>query len=191
VLQAAIGDHGDDRCALVTSLEGALLNAARWDLGKRPVTRALLQQLRARAERGEKLDPQVHANLAIELLAAGTDRERAVRHAREAVSVLVFAGLGDEAAADAQAWLRLAQQRGWPLASAVAASVAALAAQHGGDVSQALAYGQQAVASGGGSWISSIATAFMIPALIDRGAIEQARAMLADRHLRPGPDVAV
>ena len=91
----------------------------------------------------------------------------------EAVSVLVFAGLGDEAAADAQAWLRLAQQRGWPLASAVAASVAALAAQYGGDVSQALAYAQQAVASGGDSWISSIATAFMIPALIDRGAIEQ------------------
>lgn len=201
VLQAAIGDHGDDRSALVTSLEATLLNTARWDLGKRPVTRPLLDQLRARAERGEKLDPQVHANLAIELLAAGIDRDRAVRHAREAVlatpqlmsvtptalpeavSVLVCAGLGDEAAADAQAWLRLAQQRGWPLASAVAACVAALAAQYGGDVSQALAYGQQAVASGGDSWISSIATAFMIPALIDRGAIEQARAMLADRQL--------
>ena len=61
VLQAAIGDHGDDRSALVRSLEATLLNTARWDLGKRPVTRPLLDQLRARAERGEKLDPQVHA----------------------------------------------------------------------------------------------------------------------------------
>jgi DNA-binding CsgD family transcriptional regulator len=79
-------------------------------------------------------------------------------------------------------WLRLAQQRGWPLASAVSASASSLIALHNGDVRQALAYGQQASA-GDDDWISMLATAFMIPALIDRGAIEQARAMLAARNL--------
>jgi hypothetical protein len=93
---------------------------------------------RARAEGGEDLDPQLHANLAIELGAAGLDRERAIRHAREAVlamprlmsrtstalaeavAVLLFAGLNGEAREGAQAWLRLTQQRGWPRASALA-----------------------------------------------------------------------
>ena len=72
--------------------------------------RPILEQLQARAEGGEDLDPQLHANLAIELGAAGLDRERAIRHARaavratprlmsltstalpEAVTVLLFAG---------------------------------------------------------------------------------------------------
>jgi hypothetical protein len=100
----------------------------------------------------------------------------------EAVSVLLFANLSGEAWEGAQVWLRLAQQRGWPLASAVSASASSLIALHNGDVRQALAYGQQASA-GGDDWISMLATAFMIPALIDRGAIEQARAMLAARNL--------
>ena len=200
LLQGTIKAAGDDHSPIAVSLQAALLNVARWDLDTRPVLWPILEQLQARAEAGEELDPQLHANLAIEFGAAGLDRERAIRHAREAVratprlmsltstalpeaaSVLLFAGLSDEARQGAQTWLRLAQQRGWPLASALAATVASLVAQYDGDIRQALAYGQQAM-TGGGDWISMMATAFMIPALIEQGAIEQARALLAAGNL--------
>jgi DNA-binding CsgD family transcriptional regulator len=200
VLQTVIGASGDDCAPVVVSLQAALLNVARWDLDARPVMRPVLERQQARSAAGEELDPQLHANLAIELGAAGLDRERAIRHAREAVratprlmsltstalpeavTVLLFGGRSGEAREGAQTWLRLAQQRGWPLASAIAATVASLIALYDGDVQQALAYGQQAT-TGGGDWISMMATAFMIPALIDRGAIEQARALLAAGNL--------
>ncbi len=206
LLQGTIKAAGDDPSPIAVSLQAALLNVARWDLDTRPVMRPILERLQARAEAGEDLDPQLHANLAIEFGAAGLDRERAIRHARaavratprlmsltstalpEAVTVLLFADRSGEAADGAQTWLRLAQQRGWPLASAIAASAASLIALYDGDVQQALAYGQQAM-TGGGDWISMMATAFMIPALIERGAIEQARALLAAGNLngRLGP----
>ena len=88
VLQAAIGESGDDRSPIAISLQAALLNVARWDLDTRPIMRPILEQLQARAEGGEELDPQLHANLAIELGAAGLDRERAIRHAREAIRAM-------------------------------------------------------------------------------------------------------
>ena len=199
VLQAAISESGDDRSPIAISLQAAVLNVARWDLDSRPVMRPILEWLQARAEGGEDLDPQLHANLAIELGAAGLDRERAIRHAREAVlamprlmsrtstalaeavSVLLFAGLNGQAREGAQAWLRLTQQRGWPRASALAASVVSLIALYDGDVQQTLAYGQQATT--GDDWISIMGTAFMVLALIDRGAIDQARAMLTSGNL--------
>ena len=205
VLQAAIGTSGDDRSPIIISLQAALLNVARWDLDTRPSMWPVLERQKARAAAGEELAPQLHANLAIELAAAGLDRERAVHHARaavratpqlmsltstalpEAVTVLLFAGLSGEAREGAQTWLRLAQQRGWPLASALAATAASLVALYDGDVGQTLAYGQQAMSCGG--WISVMATAFMIPALIDRGTLEEARALLAAANLngRLGP----
>ena len=201
VLEAAIGESGDERSAITTSLQAALLNTARWDLHTRPLTRPLLERIRLRAARGEELDPQLHAHLAIELATAGVDRERAVHHAREAlramprlesvastalpetITVLLRADLADEAGEWAQAWLRLAQQRGWPLLSAGAATAALLIALNSGEVSEALAFGQQALEVAGAMWISTLATAFMIPALIDRGAIEEARALLAAHDL--------
>ena len=199
LLQGTIKASGDDRSPIADSLQAALLNVARWDLDTRPIVWPILEQLQARGEGGEELDPQLHANLAIEFGAAGLDRERAIRHAREAVratpqlmaltstalpeavTVLLFAGLSGEAREGADTWLRLAQQRGWPLASALAATVASLVALYDGDVGQALAYGQQATTSGG--WITVMATAFMIPALIERDAIEEARALLAAANL--------
>ena len=73
------------RGRIVDSLQAVLLNIARWDLSTRTLTRPLLAELLARAEAGAPLDPQLYANLAIELTVAGTERERALRHAREAV----------------------------------------------------------------------------------------------------------
>ncbi len=202
VLVTMIAELDGEHPELATSLQAALLNTARWDLDTRPVTRPLLDRLLERAGRGEELDPQLHASLAIELAAAATERDRAVGHAREAVGatprlmsvsstvlpetvcVLLFADLDGEARVAAQAWLRLAQERGWPLSSAMAAVVASLTALYCGEVSEAAAYGQQAMGEGTGEvWISSIAAAFLVLALIDRGAPAEARAVLAARGL--------
>ncbi len=200
-LEAAIAQCGDEDSDLATSLQAALLNAARWDLATRPVTRPLLERIRARVAAGEQVDPQLHSNLAIELAAVGQDRERAVWHAREAlsatprlmsvasaalpetISVLLFADLDREAREWAQTWMRLAQQRGWPLSSAVAATVTALIALYGGEVSDAAAYGQEALQGRGDVWISTFAVAFLVPAMIERDEIDAARALLAGRNL--------
>ena len=191
------------------SLQADLLNVARWDLQTRPVIWPVLGRLQARADAGEELDPQLHANLAVELAAAGRGprprdpscpggagatpqlMSRTPAALADAVVVLVYAGVTGEARDAVQTWLRLAQRRGWPLSSCLAASVASSIALHDGDVRQALAYGQQATASG--DWISVITTAYMIVALIDRGAVGQARDHAGrGQPGRPArPDVAV
>jgi DNA-binding CsgD family transcriptional regulator/tetratricopeptide (TPR) repeat protein len=214
VLRAAIGANGSDGgvdAALVMSLQAALLNAARWDVDARPVMWPMLQQLQDRADRGEHLDPQLHASLAVELAAAGRDLTGAVRHAREALrstpglvpavpadppedyaksemltettTVLLFADLTDEAQKWAQRWLRVAQQRGWPVASKVAATAMTLISLYRGDVTEAVAYGQEAMEGTGDTWISALATAFTVPALIERGRLEQAETLLARNGL--------
>jgi DNA-binding CsgD family transcriptional regulator len=200
-LEAAIGESGSENSDLMTSLQAALLNAARWDLATRPVTRPLLDGIRARAAAGEELDPQLHANLAIELAAAGQDRERAVWHAREAlgatpqlmsvpsaalpetITVLLFADLAREARRWAQTWLQLAQQRGWPLSAAVAGTVTALIALYGGQVSDAAAYGPEVTAGRNDEWVSTFAVAFLVPSMIERDEVDGARALLASRDL--------
>jgi DNA-binding CsgD family transcriptional regulator len=187
--------------ALSASLQGALLSVARWDLSTRAATRLILEQLQSRAAQGEQLDPQLHANLAIELAAIGADRGGAVRHARlalqalpqllsanstalpESISVLLFADLNDEAQGYAQAWLRLAQGRGWQLSSAIAASMASLTALYDGEISAAIAYGQQAIDTAKDVWIAPMAAALLIPALIERGSVAAAQALLADAGL--------
>ncbi|HEX8006604.1 MAG TPA: LuxR C-terminal-related transcriptional regulator, partial [Trebonia sp.] len=148
-----------------------------------------------------RLDPQVHANLAIELVGAGTDRARAARHAHEAtraasrlitltstampeaVVALLWADHSGEAWDVSQEYLRLAQERGRPLVSAIAAAATAVIAYHDGDVQQALAYAQQAMTAGGDNWISVISIAFAAHALIDRGVIAQARTVLTEHGL--------
>ena len=183
------------------SLQAALLNTARMDLGTRAVMRPLLERVQERAARGEELDPLLHANLAIELAGAGDDRELAVWHAREAlqamprllsasaaalpetISVLLFADHSAEARAAVQAWLQLAQQEGSQQAVAVAAGLMSLVALYRGEVSEAVAFGQQAIADTANLWISTIVSSFVVRAQIDRSEIEQARALLAGTGL--------
>ena len=83
LLAKMAAEAGDERSR--EALQAALLNTARMDIGTRAAARPLLRQLQARAADGKELDPRLHANLAIELAAAGTDRDRAVRNAREAL----------------------------------------------------------------------------------------------------------
>lgn len=200
-VQQALAEAGDDMT--VASLQAVLLNIARWDLSTRTVTRPLLAELLARADAGEALDPQLHANLAIELTVAGAEREGALRHAREAVratsrlmsltstalpeAVLVMdlADASGEARAGVQEWLELARQRGRPLAAAIAASIAAHIAARDGDIRQALAFGQQALEADD-TLVAVLSSAFMVPAVIDAGDTARARALLAERGLLEG-----
>jgi DNA-binding CsgD family transcriptional regulator len=200
VFQAAIEEQPEEDGGPADELEAALLNAARWDLETRPLTRPLVERLKTRAAGGDHLSPQLHANLATELAATGTDREQAVYHARaaaralpamisvspaalpETISVLIFADLMGEAEERSQAWLELAQQRGWPLASAVAAGAAALTAMYGGDLSDALAYCEQALATRAG-WIPVMSVGLLVRCLVDRGALDEARGVLAEHRL--------
>jgi DNA-binding CsgD family transcriptional regulator len=191
------------RDQIVASLQAVLLNIARWDLSTRTVTRPLVAELLARADAGEPLDPQLHANLAMELTVAGTDRHGALRHAREAVRatsrlmsltstalpeavlVMSYADASREAWRGVQEWQELARQRGRPLAAAIAASIAAHIAVRDGDVLQALALGEQALAADD-TWVAILVTAFLVPALVDAGDTGRAQEMLTERGLSEG-----
>ncbi len=201
LLIPVITETAAEHPALSASLQGALLNIARWDLTTRAALRPILEQVQSRAEQGEPLDPQLQANLAIEIAAAGQDPDSAVRHARlalnalpqllsatstalpESILVLLFADLNDEASRHAKEWLQLAQDRGWQLSAAMAASVASLTALYCGEISAAIAHAQQAIDSPDDVWIAPLAVAFLIPALIERGTLEAAQAVLADASL--------
>src|SRR6201993_3542272 len=160
-------------------------------------------QVLARADAGDPLDPQLHANLAMELTVAGTDRTGALRHAREAVRatsslmsltstalpeavlVMSYADASGEAWRGVRGWQELARQRARPLATAISASIAAHLAVRDGDTRQALAFGEQALAAAD-SWVAILATAFLVPALIDAGETGRALALLAEHGLNEG-----
>lgn len=201
--EAGAGPAADGQDRIIASLHAVLLNIARWDLSTRTVTRPLVAELLARADAGEALDPQLHANLAMELTVAGTDRHGALRHAREAVRatsslmsltstalpeavlVMAYADASREAWDRVREWQELASHRGRPLAAAIAASIAAHLAVRDGDIRQGLAFGEQALAEGD-TWVAILATAFLLPALIDAGETGRAEAMLTERGLSEG-----
>jgi len=203
-VQGALAESGaGGQGQIVASLQAVLLNIARWDLSTREVTRPLVAELLARADAGDALDPQLHANLAMELTVAGTDRAGALRHAREAIRatsslmsltstalpeavlVMSYADASAEAWRGVRDWQELARQRGRPLAAAISASIAAHLAVRDGDVRQALAFGEQALAAAD-TWVAILSTAFLVPALIDAGETGRALEMLAEQGLSEG-----
>jgi DNA-binding CsgD family transcriptional regulator len=191
---AEAGEAGDERCR--ESLEAALLNTARMDIGTRAAARPVLDRVYARAGRGEVLVPPLHANLAIELAAAGQDRDRAVWHAGQALtalpelmaasaaalpetlSVLLFADHAAEAQTLANRWLELAQQQGSEPAAATAAGFLSLLALYGGEVSDAVAFGQQGIAGTPNIWISTITSSFVVRALVERSELAAGGSLL-------------
>ena len=194
-LLATMADQAGDEGSR-EALQAALLNTARMDIGTRGATQPLLERIQARASQVENLDPRLHANLAIELAAAGEDRDSAVRHARraleqipglmsastaalpETISVLLFADHAAEARQAAGTWLDLAQRQGSEPAVATAAGLISLLALYGGQLSEAVAFGQQGIAGTPNIWISTITSSFVVRALIERDALADARALL-------------
>ena len=197
VLESALA-AGDD--ADVVSLRAALLNTARWDEGIRRRTAPLLAELRARGERGDDLAPELGAILAVELCAAAAEREAAVAYARAAlrsaerlvahgtpilpdtICVLLFAGHPREAEAAVDDWLRTSQRRGWRVGSSAGALVQAMIRVHAGAVSDAAGWAQQTL-DGGAPWLAPVAAAFLVSALIERGALAEAHAALSGHSL--------
>jgi hypothetical protein len=72
------------------------------------------------------------------------------------ISVLLFADRDAEARAAADAWLHLAQQHGSEPAAATSAGLKSLLTLYGGEVSEAVAFGQQGIAGTPNIWITSI-----------------------------------
>jgi hypothetical protein len=143
------------------------------------------------------LAPALQAILATYHTSVLCDRPRALSHARrvlpaatglfdlsapivpETISVLLFCDQLDEARQAVQDWLRVTQSRGLPVASSVAASFASFVALHAGAVSESAAWARQALDASGSLWVSPIAVAVLVLALIERGDSAAAHRELA------------
>ncbi len=201
VLGDGIAQLGDVAPELLAPLEAARLSAARWEPTAQEDRRRLVAEVRRRAARGERLDPLLHAPLGVEAAAEGVDLAGAAQHARatlavadrftqaeastvpEAILVLVFAELADEAKEASEDWLALARRRGWPLGVAFACTAVSLAALYRGDISEAVASGREATAPGAEVWISPVSVGFLVEALVQRGEADIGLAELAQRGL--------
>ena len=197
LLVQAVEEAGDsDR----ESLQATLFTLAQMDPGTRMAVRPMLEQFLQRAARGESLDPRMHGCVALELMAAGQDLDGAVRSARAAlqrppaavyadagrsqmISVLLYSDRLEEASAAVRAWLSVALEQGAGPAAAITQGFASMIALYGGDVSPAITYGMQALAGTTSIWIASIYLPYVIHGLIERGDLDQARAMLTERGL--------
>ncbi|MGZ4181523.1 MAG: AAA family ATPase [Solirubrobacteraceae bacterium] len=200
-LGLGLAELNGDASPLRASLEEAQLGAARWEPSAQDLRRGLIADIRRRAASGTELDPRLHGQLAIEATAEGADRETAVHHAREALAaveqpstsgtstvpeailVLVFADLAEEARRAIEAWLALARRRAWAVGVVLGSTTAALGAVYRGAISVAIASARGAVAPGADIRLAPITTGFLVEALIDRGEIELARTELAERGL--------
>jgi DNA-binding CsgD family transcriptional regulator len=143
----------------------------------------------------------LHAELAIERTAEGTDRDAAVHHARqalvevdrapaagtttlpEAMLVLAFADHAEEAQTRIDDWLALAQRNVWPLGVSVGSTCASLAALYRGSIGDAVAHARGAVAGDAEIRLAPVTVAFLIEALIERAEIDLAFQELAEREL--------
>ena len=197
VLARAVAELGDDNSGLRARLQAVLLDTARWDMASTARADALLAELDQQEEAGGELAPALQAILATYQTSVLCDRPRALSHARrvlpaatrlfdlsapivpETISVLLFCDQLDEARQAVQDWLRLTQSRGLPIASSVAASFASFVALHAGAVSESAAWARQALDASGSLWVSPIAVAVLVLALIERGDSAAAHQELA------------
>jgi DNA-binding CsgD family transcriptional regulator len=202
VLVTGIAELGaEEPSDLRASLEAARLGAARWEPSAQALRHDLVDEIRRRANAGTPLDPQLHCQLAIEATAEGTALDAAVRHARAALSaperptgaatsglpeamlVLAFADLVDEARKAVDEWLANARARAWPLATVLGSTIASLVCLYRGVVSEAVAHGWSAVNPGVEIRLAPVSVAFLVEALIERGDLMAARGELAERGL--------
>ena len=145
-------------------LLAALLNAARWDVDVRTRCRTHFQVIKTRSDAGEKLTPRLRANLALELLAEGRDRNRTISEARAAIEALEGTGLEgvmwipllwtplacagelNRSIRDYEPVLELVRDRGWTAVLSVALSANAKFKIWRGDITSAVVDAEEAVA---------------------------------------------
>ena len=202
VIGAGIDELDDDGPSeLLASLEAARLGAARWEPSAQTLRHQLVDALRSRHAGGQRIEPCLYSQLAIEAAAEGKDRQGAVQLARVAVSaverptgaatsalpeamlVLVFADLADEARIMVDEWLAFARARAWPLAVGLGATVATLACLYRGAVSEAVASATGAIITGAQIRLAPVSVAFLVQALVERGDLEAARSELVQGGL--------
>jgi hypothetical protein len=92
--------------------------------------------------------------------------------------VLLFADHAAEAQTLANRWLELAQRQGSEPAAATAAGFLSLLALYGGEVSDAVAFGQQGIAGTPNIWISTITSSFVVRALVERSELAAGGSLL-------------
>jgi DNA-binding CsgD family transcriptional regulator len=95
LLERELRLHPPRQAAARDRLLAALLNAARWEHGSRRRSGPYADALRRRWATGEPISPELHANLAIDVFAAGVDREAALAHAEAALVNLEVASQQD------------------------------------------------------------------------------------------------
>lgn len=195
VLDAGLSELADEYGELRDRLEAALIATARWERSAQHLRRSAIKGLQSRVAAGEQLDPLLHAQLALEIAAAGTQRELAIDHARrvlasapeltvgastvpEVALVLAFAGLPEEAWQATQHALATVRRLGWPVGVAASSTCAALAALHLGWISEVLASARGAMIPGTELQLAPVTLAFLIEALIERGETDAAREQL-------------
>lgn len=198
VLEQGLDDLEAGSSELQARLEASLIAAARWERSAQALRRTTVAQLRRRADSGERLDPLLDAQLALEIAATGDQRNLAVHHARrvleaapeltlapsavpEVALVLTFAGYPLEAWRAIQTFLTHAQRLGWVSAVVTSSTCASLAALHLGWVSEAVASARGPAPPGGEALFGPISLAFLIEALIERGETEIAGRELTAR----------
>ncbi len=196
VLDHGLGEVAGEHGELRDRLEAALIATARWESSAQPLRRSAVTELQRRSAAGERLDPLLNAQLAVEIAAAGTERELAIDHARlvlasapeltvgattvpEVALVLAFAGLPEEAWQATQSALATARRLGWPVGIAAASTCAALIALQLGLISEALASAREAMIPGSEMQMAPVTVAFLTEALIERGETDVAEQQLA------------
>jgi DNA-binding CsgD family transcriptional regulator len=201
VLGNGLEKVGHERPDVRASMEAAQLSAARWEPTTQELRHQLVREVAHRAASGDRLDPRLHCQLAIEESARGIDREAAIHHAREtldatvtsptagstaapeAILVLTFADQAEEARHRIDEWLAIARRQVWPLGVSVASTCGSLAALYRGAVGEAVAHARGAIAGNADIRLGPITIAFLVEALIERDEVELARRELADRSL--------
>lgn len=200
VFEGGLAELDSAPSELRASLEAGLLAAVRWEPSAQRLRHQTVEGISWRARGGAQLDPLLHAQLAIEVTAAGDDRDAAVHHARETLAaadeltasasavpeaalVLTFADLAEEAWSASEARLALARRLGWPLGVATASTCAALTALYRGSISQAVASARGAMALGAEIRLAPVTVGFLVEALVERGETELALNELAEREL--------
>ncbi len=199
MLAKAAGEAPDEPAR--QRLQAMMLTAGRLDPHAHAAMGPMVAQIRAKAARGEELDPRLHASLALELAAMAQDRAGAVRSARkavaalperewvagpalaEALSALLHDDRIEEVTAAARTRLDLARRHGSAEAVAAVEGFLSIAALFAGEIGQAVAYGLRAVEGTPSIAIEYFHLPFVILGLIEREELDQARTMLAERGL--------